>query len=804
VAKRLLGPVSPIFIARSPVKQSDTGSRGHENSGFPVHSKLPRIYLFSILFLTALSSVGEVRQKLVLTSGQNPKRLSADVWRSSKQTKIVTNLPAGTVGVSYSGSVSINGNSSTYQFSVSAGALPTGLTLNPKTGAVIGTPTSAATSYFELMALSTNGPLAVAQSQITISGVPVSAVSVTISPLSSVVQSGGNLQFQAAVQGTSNTSVVWSAGAGSISSTGLFTAPSVTSSTTVNVTATSVANSTKQATATVSVAQTVSPLAITTSSLAPATAGTSYITTLSGTGGAVPYKWSIGSGALPSGVQLNSTTGVVGGVPANSGSFPFSAVLTDAVGQTSQHSLMLTVNASTSSGSPTSSGTCGPPAYNCSRSDSSFVPVPSTIPSWGGLIGTNTVVNDPDFHNPIVRVTDASLGVTQGYCTGLGGSGDVPQVWNADSTMLLICDGNGQYFPIGFDPTNFKSLGPIYGTTPSFYISGPGLFSHTDPNKFYALNRSQLQTIDYSDRTTRPTPQLLYDFRNCGVATVGYSNIGGSDPNDTIFGMTFSLTQNQGTGYYVTVYNSSTNVCYNLNTATGVVTQYPGGTVIGTVNLPDRFYIHNVKMKGGNTIVVVAQLSGCLSTCSNGPYAWVIGTTQMLPLGNPMGGGHWAAGCGKWLNQPGNLYQYNVTRDYLNPTLWNSVWSVSSSQCGAAPLMSCVQPFDSHPAWLGDCSDTGPVCMATAVSTDVVQYPYQNEIVCITTDGSNRQIRFSHTYSSVALKGFDAQWSIGGPSQDGRFYAWTTKAGGQFGCTDNTFNCALTSRRTDVLVVKLR
>jgi len=118
--------------------------------------------------------------------------------------------------------------------------------------------------------------------------------------------------------------------------------------------------------------------------------------------------------------------------------------------------------------------------------------------------------------------------------------------------------------------------------------------------------------------------------------------------------------------------------------------------------------------------------------------------------------------------------------------------------------MSCTQPFDAHPAWLGDCSDTGPVCMATVSVDDIVQYPYQNEIVCFTTDGSNRQIRFAHTYSSIDLGLFDAQESIGGPSQDGRFYAWTTKAGGQFGCPDGSSNCALLDRRSDVLVVKLQ
>jgi len=427
--------------------------------------------------------------------------------------------------------------------------------------------------------------------------------------------------------------------------------------------------------------------------------------------------------------------------------------------------------------------------------------VPRTIPSWGALIGTNTVVKDPDFHNPIVRVTDASLGVGNNFCTGLGGSGDVPQIWNADSTILLICNQNGAYFPIGFDPVNFRTTGPLYGNNP-IYKSGGGMFSHTNPNLFYALSGGKLQTIDYTNRRTPPTPQLLYDYAKCGVSAFKWQTNGGSDPTDTIFSAGFSTTGPQNTGVIVASYNSSTGVCFNLNTSTGVITEYPGARIVGTVNLPDRFTIHNVKMKGGTTLVVSPW--NCIAHCGAHPYAWVIGSAEMYALGSPKGGGHWAVGCGKWLNQPGDLYDYTVTRDYLNPALWNSVWPVSSSECGGPPKMSCTQPFDSHPAWLGDCSDTGPVCMATVVSTDVVKYPYQNEIICITTDGSDRQIRFSHTYSSMALQNFDAQWSIGGPSQDGRFYAWTTKAGGQFGCTNGTFKCALTSRRSEVLVVKLQ
>jgi hypothetical protein len=269
-----------------------------------------------------------------------------------------------------------------------------------------------------------------------------------------------------------------------------------------------------------------------------------------------------------------------------------------------------------------------------------------------------------------------------------------------------------------------------------------------------------------------------------------------------MFSAGFSTQALQGTGFYVAVYNFSQKVCFNLNTSTGVVTKYPGATVVGRINIPDRFYIHNVKMKGSNALVVAPQ--NCIASCGASPYAWIIGTTQMYGLGAPKGGGHWAVGCNKWLNQPGDLYLYNVSRDFESPSTWNPVWSASGGQCGNAPLMSCTAPFDSHPAWIGGCSDSGMVFMATVVTNGTLQYPYQNEIIGITTDGSNKQFRFAHTYSSITIGNFDAEWSIGQPSPDGRFYAWTTTAGGQFGCMTGTSTCTASERRSDVLVVKLQ
>ena len=79
------------------------------------------------------------------------------------------------------------------------------------------------------------------------------AIAVTVTPTSATVNSGGTQQFSAQVANTGNTSVTWTATAGTISGSGLFTAPTVTADKSVSVTATSVADTTKSASATVTV-----------------------------------------------------------------------------------------------------------------------------------------------------------------------------------------------------------------------------------------------------------------------------------------------------------------------------------------------------------------------------------------------------------------------------------------------------------------------------------------------------------------------------------------------------------------------
>lgn len=97
-----------------------------------------------------------------------------------------------------------------------------------------------------------------------------------------------------------------------------------------------------------SVSTPVSPSApsITVTSLANGQVGTPYSQPLTTIGGAPPYTWSIALGTLPVGVALNSSTGLIGGVPTapvNAVMLTFKVADSSSPAQTSNISLPLTI-----------------------------------------------------------------------------------------------------------------------------------------------------------------------------------------------------------------------------------------------------------------------------------------------------------------------------------------------------------------------------------------------------------------------------------------------------------------------------
>ncbi|MDB6120967.1 MAG: hypothetical protein JWO08_4748, partial [Verrucomicrobiaceae bacterium] len=149
------------------------------------------------------------------------------------------------VGAPYRSAAVAGGGQAPYTYAISAGALPSGLSLSATTGAISGTPSSAGTYTFTMRATDANG----------CTGTQV----ITLTPA----------------------------------------CPAIT--------------------------------VTTSASLALATQYTSYSASLTATGGSQPYSWSVVSGALPAGLSLNASTGIISGVPtAEPATYNFTVQLADA------------------------------------------------------------------------------------------------------------------------------------------------------------------------------------------------------------------------------------------------------------------------------------------------------------------------------------------------------------------------------------------------------------------------------------------------------------------------------------------
>jgi hypothetical protein len=125
----------------------------------------------------------------------------------------------------------------------------------------------------------------------------IAPVSVSINPTASSVAPGNTQQFSATVSGSTNSSVTWTASGGAISSSGLYTAPSISG--TYLVTATSVADSSKSASATVTVSAPVS-VSVTPTATSLIAGGTQPFTaTVSGTTNS-SVTWTASGGTISS------------------------------------------------------------------------------------------------------------------------------------------------------------------------------------------------------------------------------------------------------------------------------------------------------------------------------------------------------------------------------------------------------------------------------------------------------------------------------------------------------------------------
>jgi hypothetical protein len=91
-------------------------------------------------------------------------------------------------------------------------------------------------------------------------------------------------------------------------------------------------------------------LAIATQTLPGADANVPYAVSLYATGAVQPYTWSLTAGALPPGIELEASSGVITGATALTGSHSFTAKVTDSSGRNATRAFTLTVSSSSANG----------------------------------------------------------------------------------------------------------------------------------------------------------------------------------------------------------------------------------------------------------------------------------------------------------------------------------------------------------------------------------------------------------------------------------------------------------------------
>ncbi len=274
-----------------------------------------------------------------------------------------TTFTAGTLNQAYPNTpITVTGGTPGYSnYTVSAGALPTGLTLDPVTGVVSGTPTAAGTFSFTVQVTDAAGAVAtkVYNAFIINATQAPTITSPTTLPNWTVGQPYPNQQVQ--LTGGTGPYSNYQVSAGSLPSgltldpiTGLISGtPTATGTFTVTLQAQdslgAIAN--KPYTFTVNSAPVINSPA----NLPAWTVGQLYpAQTVTLTGGTPGYSnFNISAGNLPNGMSINPTTGVISGTPTSSGTYPITVSAQDSTGAIASKPYSLVINAAPVISSPT-------------------------------------------------------------------------------------------------------------------------------------------------------------------------------------------------------------------------------------------------------------------------------------------------------------------------------------------------------------------------------------------------------------------------------------------------------------------
>jgi hypothetical protein len=251
---------------------------------------------------------------------------------------MTSSLPTPQIQANYSVALTPSGGMTPIVWSVSAGSLPPGLTLNGSTGVISGTATTAGNYNFTIQAAD---PPQIPQSAVKSFTLSL-ATSAAVLQIATTALPSGQVQslYGATLTASGGTlPYAWSLASGSLpaglslnASTGTISGTPTAAGTSPFSVQVKDSASTPQTAAqalSITTASAVAPLQINTTSLAGGQVQVAYNVALSASGGTLPYVWSLASGSLPAGLSLNTSTGAISGTPTAAATSPFSIQVKD-------------------------------------------------------------------------------------------------------------------------------------------------------------------------------------------------------------------------------------------------------------------------------------------------------------------------------------------------------------------------------------------------------------------------------------------------------------------------------------------
>ncbi len=400
--------------------------------------------------------------------------------------------PNGTVGTAYSRTFTASGTTP-ITWSVASGTVPIGLTLSATSGVLSGTPTTAGSFSFVVQAANGTLPNATQNVTIVIAAATVAPVITSSTPANGTTGSAYSHSFTA----SGTTPITWSITSG-VAPTGLtLNASSGILSGTATATGSfsfvvqagngSLPNATQNVTIVINAA-TAGPV-ITSSAPPSSITGSAYSHSFTASG-TTPITWSITSGATPTGLTLNASSGVLSGTPTTVGSFSFVVQAANGTLPNATQNVTITIVAATVAPVITSSA---PPngttttAYSHSFTASGTTPITWSVTSGalpaglvlnaasGALSGTPTTAGSFAF---TVQAANGTLpNATQAYTIIIALRLVAPTISVAINPATIFVGGNA----IGTVTISNTNTTPLTANAFTFPYA-PGLVNAAVPN----------------------------------------------------------------------------------------------------------------------------------------------------------------------------------------------------------------------------------------------------------------------------------------------------------------------------------